>query len=105
MTVETGPGKVLPNRVPRPLSSAAGASAAMGDRFTCGALYVTFRGAGLLLSKGLPRSSPCCIRSSTPIWIRAPDQFAAPSRSIKAGRAAAALKSLRFEELMEILDV
>lgn len=105
MTVETDPVTALPSPAQRRLSSGAGTSAARGNRFTCGALYVTFRGAGLLLSKGAKRSSPCFTPSSAPTSKPVPNRSADRSTTSAAHRSSAALTSLRFEDLLEILDV
>ena len=105
MTVETGPVTAWPSPAQRRSSSGAGTSAARPDRSTCGALYVTFRGAGLLLSKGAPHFSPCSTPSSVPTLSPASDPISARSRAAALDRSAAALTSLRFEDLLEILDV
>lgn len=105
MTVEPGPGTALPSHAQRHSSSGAGTSAARADRSTCGVLYVTFRGAGLLLSKGAPHSSPCSTPSSVPMSSPAPDRILARSRATAVDRSAAALTSMRFDDLLEILDV
>ena len=105
MTVEPGPGTALPSHAQRRSLSGAGTSAARADRSTCGVLYVTFRGAGLLLSKGVPHSSPCFTPSSVPTSSPVPDRIPARSRATVVNRSAAALTSLRFDDLLEILDV